>query len=115
MAIRTTVASGTSWESKVGYSRAVRARNHVFVSGTTATDKSGHIHCEGDAYGQTVYIFNKIRDALEQADASMSDVVRTRMYVVNIKDWGDDRQSARRILWRNSSRIHDGGSQPFDQ
>ena len=87
MAIRTTVSSGTSWESQVGYSRAVRARNHVFVSGTTATDDSGHIHCEGDAYGQAVYIFNKIRHALEQADANMSDVVRTRMYVVNIKDW----------------------------
>jgi enamine deaminase RidA (YjgF/YER057c/UK114 family) len=77
--LRQNIGSGSAWEPRVGYSRAVRQHGHVFVSGTTGDGS--------DAYEQATNAIAKVKRALEEAGASLRDVVRTRMYVVNIDDW----------------------------
>lgn len=83
---RRTVSSNTEWESQVGYSRATRVGNVVHVAGTTATDENG-TPIDGGPYVQTSHILDQIERTLEEADASIEDVTRTRLFVTNIDDW----------------------------
>ncbi|MDR3568973.1 MAG: RidA family protein [Syntrophobacteraceae bacterium] len=81
---RENFSSGAPFEEKVGYSRAVRVGNHIFVGGTTTTNSEGVVEGEGDPYLQTRIILEKIRSAIATAGGTLSDVVRVRFYVTDI-------------------------------
>jgi len=85
---RTNISSGTPWEEKVGYSRIVKVGNQIFISGTVAVNEDEEI-VGNTAFEQTNFIFSKIERYLLKANAKLSDVVRTRIFVTNIKDWKD--------------------------
>lgn len=84
---RRNISSGSSWEPKLGYSRAVRVGPHVYVNATAATDEHGRNVGVGNVEIQARRILEIIQRALEDAGASLSDVVRTRVMLVNIDDW----------------------------
>jgi enamine deaminase RidA (YjgF/YER057c/UK114 family) len=83
---RKNIFSGAPWESKVGYSRAVRVGNTIEVSGTTSI-LDGVVQHKGDMYKQTQFVLALIEKKLEEAGADLHDVVRTRMYVTDISRW----------------------------
>ena len=87
MSDRTNISTGSPWEPKLGYSRAVRVGQMVFVAGTTGTGADGELVGPGDAAAQTRQALANIVAALEQAGASASDVVRTRLFVKDISQW----------------------------
>lgn len=80
-------SSGVKWESIVGYSRAVRVGDRIFVTGTTATDENSEVVGAGDAYAQTVQSIKNIERALKALDGGLENVVRTRMFVTDISRW----------------------------
>lgn len=84
---RQNISSGAKWESIVGYSRAVRVGSRIYVTGTTAIDENSRIVGVNDAYAQTVQVIRNLEKALKQAGATLADVVRTRMFVTDIKRW----------------------------
>jgi enamine deaminase RidA (YjgF/YER057c/UK114 family) len=83
---RQNISTGSPWENKLGYSRAVRVGASISVSGSTAMTQSGLVG-KGDPYAQTIQTLKTIEAALQQADASLADVVRTSMYLLNIDQW----------------------------
>ena len=84
---RINYASGAKWEEVIGYSRAVKMGNLIEVTGTVAVDESGQTVGKDNVYEQARYILQKIEKVLERADATMKDVVRTRMYITDISRW----------------------------
>jgi enamine deaminase RidA (YjgF/YER057c/UK114 family) len=86
---RRNVSSSTEWEQVVGYSRAVRVGTRVYVSGTTAVDEQGNIVGLDDGYAQAAQVIRNIERALNQAGATLANVVRTRMFVTDIARWQD--------------------------
>jgi enamine deaminase RidA (YjgF/YER057c/UK114 family) len=86
MTARRKISSGTPWESVVGYSRAVAAGDNIWVTGCTSIVDGDVVH-EGDHYAQTVQAIKNVAWALEQLDSSLDDVVRTRIFVIDITKW----------------------------
>ncbi len=84
---RTKIFSGTPWEPKVGYARAVQVGDTVYVSGTTATDPSGKVIAPGDVYAQTVQAARNIENALKRLGLGLEHVVRTRVYLTDMNRW----------------------------
>lgn len=84
---RTRISSNATWEDEVGYSRAVRVGDRIEVAGTTATGDDGELVGVGDPYAQAKRTLANVERALEEAGAGVEDVVRTRMFVVDVDDW----------------------------
>ncbi len=82
-------SSGAKWEDIVGYSRAIRVGDRIYVTGTTALDEAGNLVGEGDAYAQSVQAIRNIEKVLKRAGATLEHVVRTRMFVTDIQLWED--------------------------
>lgn len=87
MTERHKISSGAKWEDIVGYSRAVRVENRIYMTGTTAINQSGEIVGEDDGYAQTVQVIRNVRSALQKLGADLEHVVRTRMFVTDITRW----------------------------
>jgi enamine deaminase RidA (YjgF/YER057c/UK114 family) len=85
--IRKKISTKTEWESIFGYSRAVCVENHIYISGTTSTDENGNIVGKNDIYLQTIQIFKKIQTILQGLESDLKDIVRTRIYIVNMDNW----------------------------
>ena len=83
------VYTGTKWEQEVGDCRAIRAGDHIYVTGTAPIDEDGRTHAPGDGYAQTTRCLEIIESALNKLDAAMSDVVRTRLFVTDISRWAE--------------------------
>lgn len=90
--------TGTPWESKVAYCRAVRAGNHIFISGTAPVDKDGNTVTPGNGYGQARRCFQIIQETLHSLGADLSNVVRTRMYVTDISRWQEYGQAHQEVM-----------------
>ena len=87
MSQRINISSGSPWEDIVGYSRAVKVGDQLFISGTTATNAEGEIVGIGSSFDQTIQCIINIESALKQASYSLSEIVRIRIYVININEW----------------------------
>jgi enamine deaminase RidA (YjgF/YER057c/UK114 family) len=83
---RKNISTGSPWEGKIGYSRAVRVGSTVHVSGTAGLDDSDNV-VKGDAYAQAKRALERVREALMKAGAEMKHVVQTRIYLKNVDDW----------------------------
>ena len=81
------ISSGAKWENIIGYSRAVKTGNRIFIGGTTAVDENSKIVAKGDVYNQTKYIFQKIEKYLVQTGAAPEDVVVNRIFTTDISKW----------------------------
>lgn len=86
---RRRVFSGAPWEAKIGYCRAIKAGNQIFVTGTASVADDGSVYAPGDGYAQTCRCFDIIKKSLTELGADFSDVVRTRMFVTDITKWQD--------------------------
>ncbi|RIK67316.1 MAG: hypothetical protein DCC65_07150 [Planctomycetota bacterium] len=93
--------SGAVWEEKVGYCRAVRAGNHIFVTGTAPVAEGGGVHAPGDAYAQARRCFEIIDRALKDLSAGPEHIVRTRMFVTDISRWEEFARAHREYCGRN--------------
>jgi enamine deaminase RidA (YjgF/YER057c/UK114 family) len=87
MTDRQNIASGAKWEDIVGYSRAVRVGTRIYITGTTAIDDTGELVGVGDGYTQAAQCIRNLETALKQANASLDNIVRTRMFVTDISRW----------------------------
>lgn len=81
------ISSGSALEHELGYSRGVKTDTFIFISGCTAQGPDGEIVAPGDAYGQTLFVLQKLGRALSQGGASLDDLVRTRVYLTRDEDW----------------------------
>ena len=107
--------SGAPWESKVGYCRAIRAGDHIYVTGTAPVDEHGDTFAPGDAYTQTKRCLEIIQRALQDLDADTDCVVRTRMFVTDISRWQEYGQAHGEFFADSSASDNDGRGQSIDR